>query len=187
MTRRIGIYSGTFDPVHRGHVAFALAAQKSCDLEKVVLLPEQNPRHKHQTADFEHRLAMLELATTRHPQLSVLQLDETQFSVADTLPRLRQQFPGAQLTLLLGSDVVSRLADWPGITALLTAMELIVGMRQADDVAELQVVLDKLQAKYYLVPSPNPNLASSHIRSQHHTDLDPSVAQYINRYSLYKV
>jgi nicotinate-nucleotide adenylyltransferase len=187
MTRRIGIYSGTFDPVHRGHVAFALAAQKACDLEKVVLLPERQPRHKHRTAAFEHRLAMLELATAPHPQLSVLQLDEMQFSVTDTLPQLRQQFPGAQLALLLGSDVVSRLAEWPSITTLLTAMELIIGMRQADNVAELHVALDKLQAKYHPIPSPNPHLASSRIRSQHHTDLDPSVDRYIEQHSLYKV
>jgi nicotinate-nucleotide adenylyltransferase len=187
MTRRIGIYSGTFDPVHRGHVAFALAAQKACDLEKIVLLPERQPRHKHRTAAFEHRLAMLELATAPHPQLSVLPLGETQFSVTDTLPQLRRQFPGAQLALLMGSDVVAQLADWPGITTLLAAMELIVGMRQADNVAELHVVLDKLQAKYHLIPSPNPSLASSHIRSQHHTDLDPGVVRYIDQHSLYKV
>ncbi|HVI69805.1 MAG TPA: adenylyltransferase/cytidyltransferase family protein, partial [Magnetospirillaceae bacterium] len=61
--KRVGVFSGTFDPVHRGHLAFALSAQKRAQLDTVVFLPEHSPRGKIAVGSFTHRLEMLRLAT----------------------------------------------------------------------------------------------------------------------------
>src|SRR5688572_2239805 len=130
---RIGVFSGTFDPVHRGHVAFALAALKQCALDKVVLLPERSLRGKLGVSDFKHILHMLRLAVRPHRKLSVLALDDRQFTVGHTLPQLQEKYEGAELVLLLGSDVVQTFGfRWPGIDTLLSSVELAITTRAGE-------------------------------------------------------
>lgn len=129
---RVGIYAGTFDPVHSGHIAFALQALEAASLDKVYFLPERRPRQKSQVEHFGHRVAMLERALKAHPRLEALELEDTSFNVSRTLPRLKKRFPGAQLVFLFGSDVALGLADWPGADRLLKGAELVVGIRSRD-------------------------------------------------------
>ncbi|HEU5121705.1 MAG TPA: adenylyltransferase/cytidyltransferase family protein, partial [Candidatus Saccharimonadales bacterium] len=68
--RRIGIYSGTFDPVHYGHIAFAASAIRACNLDEVVFLPEPQPRYKAGVTDIAHRLALLTMATAAQSNLT---------------------------------------------------------------------------------------------------------------------
>jgi nicotinate-nucleotide adenylyltransferase len=69
---RIGIYSGTFDPVHSGHISFALQSLKAAKLDKVYFLPERRPRNKQQVEHFGHRVAMLKRAIKPYPEFNVL-------------------------------------------------------------------------------------------------------------------
>ena len=78
---KVGIFSGTFDPVHAGHIAFALEAMESAGLDKVYFLPESMPRRKSGVTHYAHRLAMLELALKPYNKLSILELPDKQFSV----------------------------------------------------------------------------------------------------------
>ena len=126
---RIGIYSGTFNPVHSGHVTFALQALQTAKLDKVYFLPERRPRYKQHVEHYGHRVAMIRQALQLHPKLDVLETDDVSFTVSRTLPRLELQFPGAQLVFLMGSDVVTHLHAWPGADILLARSELAVGLR----------------------------------------------------------
>lgn len=153
-TKRIGIFSGSFDPVHKGHVAFALEAIVSAQLDLVYFVPETVPRGKEGITHISHRVAMLKLATRAHPKLRVLELPDKRFSVASTLPRLRRRFHNDQLVMLLGSDVVERLGDvskWPMAGEMFSQVGLVVGMRRGGD---LSVVLDQASA----MPKPLPEL-----------------------------
>src|SRR5258706_15577528 len=105
MQKHIGIYSGTFDPVHPGHVAFALETLQTCKLDEVIFLPEQTPRDKQAVTDLSHRIALLERALADEPNMRVLKLRSPQFTVADTLPEIYAALKDTQLTLLVGSDV----------------------------------------------------------------------------------
>jgi cytidyltransferase-like protein len=67
---RIGIYSGTFDPVHAGHMAFALQAMQEAKLDRLYFLPERRPRYKQGVEHFAHRVAMLERAILKNQALS---------------------------------------------------------------------------------------------------------------------
>src|SRR5262249_6224728 len=105
-TSRIGIYAGTFDPVHSGHGAFALEAIEASRLDEIYFLPERQPRGKQQVEHFGHRTGMLERALKPHPRLKVMELVDANFSVRRTLPQLRRRFAGSELVFLFGSDIV---------------------------------------------------------------------------------
>lgn len=136
--KRIGIYSGTFDPVHAGHIGFALQAIEKAGLEAVYFLPERQPRHKHGVEHFGHRVAMLKAAVRPHPRLRVLELVDINFSVERTLPKLRQQFKNRELVFLMGSDQVGHLPQWPRAERLLSGAGLAIGVRTEHDLKQIK-------------------------------------------------
>lgn len=193
---RVGIYSGTFDPVHQGHVAFCRAAALACKLDAVWLLPEREPRAKTNVTEYTERVHMLQLAIADEANMNVLQLPDKQFSVRQTLPQLRRCFTGDELYLLLGSDVVRTFTyRWEGLRELLKTTWLIIGMREGDDRDDVQAILQQLQIeysvplRYTIIESPRTHLASLRIRRQQHAEdeLDPRVAAYIADQRLYRV
>jgi nicotinate-nucleotide adenylyltransferase len=137
---RIGIYAGTFDPVHAGHIAFAMQVAEAVGLDRVYFLPERRPRAKQQVEHFGHRVAMLNRALKPHPQFDVLELVDMSFSVKRTLPFLESRFAGAELVFLFGSDVVPGIAAWPNAAQLLK-QELVVGMRSRDNREKLKEII----------------------------------------------
>jgi nicotinate-nucleotide adenylyltransferase len=188
MVQRVGIYAGTFDPVHKGHVEFALHAQQSCKLDRVIFLPEQAPRHKHGVTTIARRLQMLRLATMNHSDLEVMELYQDQFTVAETLPELQNRLKNLDLVLLVGSDVAQGMPRWASIEVLVRAMELAVGVRNNTEQTALRSGLDRLVARYTLIDIANSNIASSQIRRlNHYENLDPTVAEYVKAEALYKI
>jgi nicotinate-nucleotide adenylyltransferase len=191
--KRIGIYAGTFDPVHAGHVAFALQALQAAQLERLYFLPERRPRDKQQVEHFGHRVAMLNRALQPHPQCEVLEMVDVSFSVERTLPSLQQQFPGAELVFLFGSDIIQNLAQWPNVGQLLKASELVVGLRHNDDRVSIHAIVEawKTQPKAVTIfPSYAPHVSSGKIRAalrrrQKTEGSLRSVERYSNRNWLY--
>jgi nicotinate-nucleotide adenylyltransferase len=154
--KRIGVYAGTFDPVHAGHISFALQAIHAGKLDEVIFLPERQPRFKQGSEHFGHRVAMLTRATRPHRKLHVLELTDKHFSVRKTLPALRRLFKDADLVFLVGSDVLTHLKDWPGADILLQTSELLVGVRGDEPLA---------WAEHQIADLPIPPRASLVIRS----------------------
>lgn len=144
---RIGIYAGTFDPVHAGHIAFALQSIEAAKLDLVYFLPERRPRAKQQVEHFGHRVAMLKKAFDPHPRLKVMELVDVSFSVSKTLPRLREMFHGDQLVFLFGSDVVPLIDSWPNASTLLAGNEFVVGLRQDDKREAMHQIIESWQAQ----------------------------------------
>ncbi|QQS20154.1 adenylyltransferase/cytidyltransferase family protein [Candidatus Saccharibacteria bacterium] len=165
---RIGIYSGTFDPVHAGHVAFALQAAEVAQLEAVYFVPERVPRAKRQATHFAHRVAMVRRAVRPYPHLKVLELADKTFSVAHTLPRLQHEFPGAELVFLCGSDVLQHMAKWAYVKQFLRSVELCVGRRENESADSIKKILSKIpssHAEVIVFESHAPAVSSSHIRA----------------------
>jgi nicotinate-nucleotide adenylyltransferase len=112
----IGIFGGTFDPVHNGHLRIALDALELLDLDQVRLIPLAQAVHREQPATpAALRLEMLLAATAGRPQLVV---DERELArsgpsyTIDTLRSLRREFPARTLCLLLGADAFDGFAAW---------------------------------------------------------------------------
>jgi nicotinate-nucleotide adenylyltransferase len=187
---RIGVFSGTFDPIHEGHIAFCQYAIEECELDKVFLLVEKAPRYKQPKATYEQRMSMVELALVSHPKIQQLQLMQERFSVPETLPKLKQLFGHDELWLLLGSDVVrSMQRGWPDLQTLLETMSLAIGLREDDEKLHVQSELEKLNVRNYrLFASPHRHVSSTKLRafpSGIHEALTPLVAQYIAKHHLY--
>lgn len=170
MTKRVGIYSGTFDPVHPGHIAFAQATLAQCKLDTVVFLPEPQPRGKVGVSPLERRVQLLQQAVEQLEGLEVAVLSAPRFTVKDTLPEIEQRFAGAELTLLAGSDVVPGLPQWKGVDSLLSRVSLAVGMRAGDSTETVLQALAQLEASghpcaYTLIHTEYAHLSSSQLRS----------------------
>jgi nicotinate-nucleotide adenylyltransferase len=114
---RLGLYGGSFDPVHYGHLLLAECCRETLNLDEVWLIPAAVPPHKQarELAAGKHRFEMLELALAGHEQLkpSRLELDRGGVSYTlDTLLAVREQAPEATLFFLMGADSLADLPSW---------------------------------------------------------------------------
>lgn len=171
MKQHIGIYSGTFDPIHNGHIMFASETLRICRLDKVIFLPEPRPREKPDVTDIAERVSLIQKAIRGEKDLAVLALRSPQFTTSETLPRLRTLFKDADLTLLVGSDVVRTFPyRWQNLDRLLREVTLAIGMRVGDESSDIIEIIESLQKKYdtqvryTLIQTTQSHIASSHIR-----------------------
>jgi nicotinate-nucleotide adenylyltransferase len=165
--QRIGIYAGTFDPVHAGHIGFALQSLSAAKLDKVYFMPERRPRAKQQVEHFGHRVAMLTRALRPYPEFAAIELVDVSFSVERMLPKLLQMFEGNELIFLFGSDVIPSLADWPYAMEFVKGHELVVALRFSDDRKAIHKIVEtwKTEPKAITIfPSFAPKISSDNIR-----------------------
>ena len=128
---RIGVYGGTFDPIHTAHLAIARAALDQAGLDSVLFVVAARPPHKHGNtyADAEDRYAMVQAALAEEPKFepSHIELDRDGPSyTADTLRQLNRQLPDAQLFLILGMDSLVELPSWRSPETILELAKLLV-------------------------------------------------------------
>lgn len=161
--KHMGIYSGSFDPVHAGHIAFATEAAKVLALDTIVFMPEALPRHKPHVSPISERLSELEIALADTPFM-VLDAHCDRFTVDETLTELEATYPDTDFTFLIGSDVALNLSSWNDIDHLTSRYSFAVGMRQDSDVNEVSDALKKAGAHFILVTTPMHHISSSQLR-----------------------
>ncbi len=129
----IGIFGGTFDPVHYGHLRAALEALESLKLRDFRLLPAGTPPHRANTfASAEHRLAMLNLALSRYPELQVDDREVRRVGssfMVDTLKEIRAEEGEAPILLMIGQDAANVLDQWHEWEALFDLAHLVIMRR----------------------------------------------------------
>ncbi len=148
----IGLFGGTFDPVHKGHLALARAAMERCKLRRICFVPANVPPHKQRIplAPFVHRFAMLALATAGEkafvPSLLEAPLEtssrkdrqEKPNYTIDTIRRMKQSFKAAdRLFLLIGVDAFAEIASWHQTETLFKECEFIVAGRPGYSLADV--------------------------------------------------
>ena len=114
---RIGVFGGSFDPVHLGHLVLAELSREQCRLDEVRLVPAAIPSHKQfkDRAPDQRRLEMLKLAIGGHSSIQPWDVELQRGGVsytADTLRTLRDEQPNAELFLLMGADSLFDLPNW---------------------------------------------------------------------------
>ena len=140
---RIGVYGGSFNPVHLGHLVAAECSREQAQLDRVLFVPAAMPPHKLgcTLADAPDRVAMLSLAIGGHDAFAVstLELDRGGVSYTiDTLTELAARHPDDTLVLLLGPDSLAGLPTWRDPGAILDGWEVRVVERAGlDDVASI--------------------------------------------------
>jgi nicotinate-nucleotide adenylyltransferase len=114
---RIGVFGGSFDPVHYGHLRLAEACREAAKLDQVIFMPAALAPHKQSAprASDRDRVQMLKLAIGGHEAFAVSELELERGGVSytiDTLTTLREQHPDAELFLLMGADTFLDLPNW---------------------------------------------------------------------------
>jgi nicotinate-nucleotide adenylyltransferase len=153
----IGLFGGTFDPIHRGHLALARAARERGNLSRILFVPANAPPHKQRQplSPFPHRYAMIALATAQERDFtpSLMEAPED-FELAspskektrpakpnytvDTVKRLKQSFKKAdRLFLLIGIDAFEDIAKWHQAEALFRECEFVVASRPGYSLADV--------------------------------------------------
>lgn len=150
---RIGILGGTFDPVHTGHVDTALAAQRTLDLDHVLVLPSGTPPHRTSppVASRFHRFAMAALAVTGVPELKVSDLEIGQDGPCytfDTLARLhRTGLAAAAIFFITGADAFEEIETWSRYPQVLEMANFVVVSRPGRPASALPAKLPALAAR----------------------------------------
>lgn len=128
---RIGLFGGSFDPIHRGHVDPVIEASRVLGLERVVYLPTAEPPHKEgrSFAPALQRYCMVELALLEHDELVVSDHELTEGRKAytvDTVEHFAAALPGSELYLFVGADSYLELDQWRRYQDLLRMVTLVV-------------------------------------------------------------
>jgi len=127
---RLGVFGGSFDPVHFAHLLLAECCREERQLDQVVFVPSAVPPHKRdrELTPAASRLAMLELAIAGHEQFTISRYEVDRGGVnytVDTLRHFRGEYPEAELFFVLGADMLQDLPTW----------------READQVCELATIV----------------------------------------------
>ena len=139
MPKAIGIFGGTFDPVHHGHLRSALEVAQQLELDQIRLIPSASPPHREQPrATAQQRLMMLHLAIKNSSQFVVddreLHRDGLSYTV-DTLLSLREEFVENPLYLIVGTDAFSALQTWHNWRQLIKLSHIVVVSRPGEDLS----------------------------------------------------
>jgi nicotinate-nucleotide adenylyltransferase len=153
----IGLFGGTFDPIHRGHLALARAASERCKLSRILFVAANVPPHKQSQplTQFAHRYAMIALATAQekdfspslleapedlgsHPSTKQKPRAEKPNYTIDTIKRLKQSFRKAdRLFVLIGIDAFAEIAKWHQAESLFRECEFVVASRPGFSLADV--------------------------------------------------
>jgi nicotinate-nucleotide adenylyltransferase len=131
---RVGIYSGSFDPVHAGHIVFALKAQKIAGLERIYFVPERKPERRLEPEHYVHRSVMLKRALQPYEQFAVFDLPDARLT-SRSLTRVAQALPDAQFSLLTtASELLWHEGELP---TLFHKLHLVVAVTSHAQMAEV--------------------------------------------------
>lgn len=196
---RIGIFGGTFNPVHNGHIKMGVDAHDEFGLLKVIYIPTGRPPHKKDDfiANDQHRLAMLDLALS-YPYMvsSKIEIDRRGFTYTiDTLLTLKKIFKEHEFYYIIGSDTLFLLSSWKNFSQVLTMTNFIVFLRENDDIEKVTRTMDFYNSlgvkRFCLANAPGLFISSSDIRFRVLNNLDlkghlpEEVTNYIKENGVY--
>lgn len=138
--KKIGLFGGTFNPIHNGHLHIAEKFAQQCGLDCVIFLPAGEPYHKNtDLLPATHRLKMVELAISGSPQFAVSDCDvvrEGATYTIDTIQIFKQYYPNAQFYWLMGMDSLLKLHTWKNWQTLVRQVKIAVANRTGGNLAQ---------------------------------------------------
>jgi nicotinate-nucleotide adenylyltransferase len=196
--RRVGLFGGSFDPIHRGHVDPVVEARRVLGLERVIYLPTAEPPHKEgrRFAPALQRYCMVELALLAHEDLVVstheLTVGRKAYNV-DTVAHFAAELPDSELYLFVGADSYLELDQWRRCEELLAMVTLVVLARPGFERAlELQPALARGR-RVVLFESEQVDVSSTALRELLRAGERPgpelmsdAVVDYCCKYALYR-
>ncbi len=197
---KLGLFGGTFDPVHNAHLFVAEAARVELGLEKMIFLPTRGSHYRGgPMTSIDDRLAMLRAAIAANPAFALDETDLDEHATgysADLLPRLRARFPEDELTFVVGGDSLVD-SPWQRFDAVLGALDAFAIAPRAERAPErVDGLLASLspadRAKFRFLEIPALNGSATLVRAQlarggtvRYLVPEP-VARYIDAHGLYR-
>jgi nicotinate-nucleotide adenylyltransferase len=171
---RIGIFGGTFDPPHVGHLILAEECRTQLDLNKLLWVVTNYPPHKQQMniSPVDKRIELVKLSIAGNPgfELSRVDVDRPGPHYAlDTVLLIREQYPEAELFYLMGGDSLHDLPQWHRSQEFLAACDGLGVMRRHQDrvdLESLEAMLPGIISKVHLVEAPILEISSHQIRQR---------------------
>ena len=201
---KVGLYFGTFNPIHVGHLIIANHMAEYADLDQVwMVVTPHNPLKKKSTLlDDYHRLQMVYLATEDFPKIRPsdieFKLSQPNYTI-NTLVHLQEKFPSYDFSLIMGEDNLKSLHKWKNYEAILAHHDIYVyprleGKGQTDEVISTkeETVLFKKHPKIHMIDAPVVEISSTFIRNNIKKGknvqplLPAKVWEYIDHNNFYK-
>jgi nicotinate-nucleotide adenylyltransferase len=172
---RVGIFGGTFDPVHTGHLILAEQGREQGRLDEVWFVPAPHPPQKDVStvSRFEQRVEMLALALAGNPAFRIDEIEKERSGpsyTVDTIAELHRRHPGHEFALLVGSDTLNDLPHWHDPVRLLEMTGLLVMTRPNNPVltaVELRGRLrlpDSVPLRLEVIETPQIDVSSRDLR-----------------------
>jgi nicotinate-nucleotide adenylyltransferase len=194
---RLGIFGGTFDPPHVGHLLAASDAIEHLSLDRVVFVPAaiQPLKASRETASGSDRLAMVQLTVRGDSRLEAdaVELDREGLSyTVDTLREFGRRYPTAERYFLVGADVLASFAQWRDPKNILELATLAVMVRRDHSVGSVVEMDPLLARRATFIPTRRIDVSSTEIRDRARTGrsihgfVTDAVAEYISSHGLYR-
>ncbi|OAB80365.1 nicotinate (nicotinamide) nucleotide adenylyltransferase [Cochleicola gelatinilyticus] len=168
--KKIGLYFGTFNPIHSGHLTIANYMVEYSDLDEVwMVVTPHNPHKKKKTLlDDNHRLSMVRIALEEYPKLKASNIEfglpQPNYTV-NTLAHLEEKFPNKQFCLIMGEDNLKGFHKWKNYEVILKRYPIYVYPRISEGVVDHQFYSEgKLHPSITKVDAPIMELSSTFIR-----------------------
>ena len=191
---KIGIFGGTFDPIHNAHITIAKYAKKEYMLDKLIIMPCGNPPHKATITDKYIRYEMAKLASDGDFEVNDFEIKREEYSYTlSTLIHFKEKYPDDKLYLIIGEDSLSDINSWYKPYEIIKLCTLLVFPRK--DMSSLENEISKIQEQLggviFPINAPVMNKSSTNIRKriqmgQNISDVVPkNVVKYIEDNNVY--
>lgn len=199
---RVGVFGGSFDPIHNGHLKIARYAHEAEQLDAIIFVPaKKNPlKERSPRASDEERLDMLELALCEHSSYYITDLELRRDGVSFTITTLREiaskLVKGTKLYLIVGSDSLPQLHLWREIENIFSIATIVTVEREAFLFSRLEELRDSLGSAHIevlrshfirqpLIPISATQIRADASKGRMEAVLTPEVAEYIRSRGLY--
>lgn len=198
--KKYGIFGGSFDPIHYGHLMICEYIKEEMGLDKVIFIPTGNPPHKDLGVSAEDRYEMVKLAISPNPDFEISDIETTRVNLSytvDTIRELKKIYKEEKLYFLIGLDSLFQLKTWKKIGDLSQEIEFVVALRpgyinkeEIDN--EIDFLRENFGTKINLIKTPLYEISSTDLRDRIHEGkslrylIPKKVLDYIEESGFYK-
>ncbi len=192
MTVKIGLFGGTFDPVHPAHFGIASQALRQFNLDKIIWIPAAlSPFKKDEipATAIEHRLAMVRLVCVHEPKFEVSAFEAEKGGISysiDSLRYFQSCYPTAQFFWILGEDALAGVSEWKDADQLMRDLTFLAAEREGE-YADFPKELKMKRIQFKLNPLSSTDFKSKSAQTESIAMLDSQVAAYIRQNRLYGI
>lgn len=172
--KKYGIFGGSFNPIHYGHLMICEYIKEEMGLDKVIFIPTGNPPHKELEVSAEDRYEMVRLAISPNPDFEISDIETTRIKMSytvDTIRELKKIYREEKLYFLIGLDSLFQLKTWMKIGDLSQEIEFVVALRPGyldrEEVnKEIDFLRENFGTKINLIKTPLYEISSTDLRDR---------------------